>query len=173
MTTYSNCWLGDRVQYKLLSGKEQESYNAAHLKQLMATYGYLEAFTINGDKHGADLLFYRSSDSHVLKVQLKGRATINKLYAGKELYIAFNDKSTGIWYVYPHDEVMAEVLTLGKCSGTTSWEDKGSWSWPGLPVWLKNTLKNWIIPESPNSPEPLPMPESACRYSYTPGWEMT
>jgi len=140
-------WLGNKIQYALLSGKEQEAFNAAHLRQLLATYGYLEAFTVSGDKHGADMLFYRSSDAHVLKVQLKGRASIGKSYVGKELYIAFNDKKTGIWYMYPHDEIMEKVLDLGKCTGTVAWDKVGSWNWPGLPVWLKNVLEEWVIPE--------------------------
>ena len=65
MNNELKCHLGKAVRYELLSGKEQESFNAAHLKSLMASWGYLEAFGVNGDKHGADLLFYRSSDGNV------------------------------------------------------------------------------------------------------------
>ena len=73
-------WLGPHVTYETLSNKEQESYNAAKLISVMADYGYLECAKINGDKWGADLLFYRTSDTDVKKVQLKGRASFSKLY---------------------------------------------------------------------------------------------
>ena len=96
----NTCWLGKRVKYENLSGKEKESYNTAKLRSLMSEWGYLEAFAVNGDKHGADLLFYRASDGNILKVQLKGRATLNKAYVGKGIFIAFQHKKTGDWYVY-------------------------------------------------------------------------
>ena len=83
VTDKENCWLGKRTVYSNLSGKEQESFNSARLKSVMASWGYLEAFTVNGDKCGADLLFYRSYDGSVLKVQLKGRPTLDKKYSGK------------------------------------------------------------------------------------------
>ena len=79
-------WLGQRVTYSSLGSKEQESYNTSKLISAMAEYGYLECMKINGDKWGADLLFYRSSDSDVKKVQLKGRATFCKHYTGCLLY---------------------------------------------------------------------------------------
>jgi hypothetical protein len=160
------CHLGMAVQYQQLSGKEQESYNAAHLKSLMASWSYLEAFVVNGDKHGADLLFYRSFDGHVLKVQLKGRPTIGKAYAGKDIYVAYEDKTTRTWYVYDHDTVMEEILSLGKCAGADSWDVKGSWSWSSPPAWLRNILKNWVVPRVQPMGEDLPI-------DYTAEWEMT
>ena len=144
----NNCWLGKPVRYEKLSGKEQESYNTAHLQSLMADWGYLECARVNGDKHGADLLFYRSTDSNVLKVQLKGRPTLNKSYAGKGIYVAFEDKQKKKWYVYDHDVVMNAALDQKKMTGTQSWEERGSWSWSYQPRWLENLLKDWEIPQA-------------------------
>lgn len=141
----SSCWLGPKVQYKSLSGKEKESYNTAKLKSTMADWGYLEAFTINGDKHGADLLFYRSTDGDVMKVQLKGRPTLSKSYTGKGIYVAFQDKGTGKWFMYNHDEILGTVLDLGKLEGTVSWEQAGSWSWSSTPDWLQTVLAKWAV----------------------------
>ena len=97
----SSCWLGPKVKYHKLGHKEKESFNAAHLMAIMAKWGYLEASRINGDNHGADLLFYRSSDGNVMKIQLKGRVTLDKKYSGKDLYIAFPSKKETIINFFP------------------------------------------------------------------------
>ncbi len=139
-TEQSSSCLGAPVQYDALSGKEQEAYNAAHLMGVMACRGYLESFKVNGDKHGADLLFYRSRDAHVLKVQLKGRPTLVKEYEGKDLHIAYLDRQHDCWYIYPHDEVMQATLAMGKMAGTVSWAITGCYSWPGPPKWMRDIL---------------------------------
>ena len=144
-TEQSSSCLGAPVQYDALSSKEQEAYNAAHLMGVMACRGYLESFKINGDKHGADLLFYRSSDTHVLKVQLKGRPTLGKEYEGKDLHIAYPDRKNDCWYIYPHDVVMQATLDLGKMAGTVSWEIAGLYSWGGPPKWMGDILSPYRV----------------------------
>ena len=139
------CWLGESTSYKDLGSKEQESFNSARLKSVMTKWGYLEAFTINGDKWGADILFYRSSDGAVLKVQLKGRPFLDKHYCGKDIHIAFEDKTTQVWYVYPHDDLMEVVLKSGRLLGTQSWDTRGSWSWSYIPKWLGKIITKWTI----------------------------
>lgn len=137
-------WLGKKVEYKDLGSKEQESYNAAKLMTLMAEYGYLEACKVNGDKWGADLLFYRSSDSDVKKVQLKGRATFAKHYIGKNIHIAFPHK--GGWYVYPHDEAIGDCEGKSTWIGTESWDSPtGGYSWGNPPKWMLSELEKWRI----------------------------
>ena len=111
----------------------------------MANWGYLEAFTVNGDKWGADILFYRSSDATVMKVQLKGRPFLDRHYCGKDIYVAFQDKTSSKWYVYPHDDVMNAVLSTGRLVGTKSWDVKGSWSWSYIPPWLGEIIAEWEI----------------------------
>ena len=144
-TEQSSSCLGAPVQYDALSGKEQEAYNAAHLMGVMACRGYLESFKVNGDKHGADLLFYRSRDAHVLKVQLKGRPTLGKEYEGKDLHIAYPDRKNDCWYIYPHDVVMQATLDLGKMAGTVSWEIAGLYSWGGPPKWMGDILSPYRV----------------------------
>tara|TARA_Y100001936_G_scaffold241507_1_gene277460 strand:- start:355 stop:873 length:519 start_codon:yes stop_codon:yes gene_type:complete len=170
---YAHCWLGVQTQYHTLSGKEQESYNAAKLRALMADWGYLEAFTVNGDKHGADLLFYRAEDGNIMKVQLKGRPTLNKAYKGKDIYIAFQHKSTGKWYVYDHDSVLASTLDLGHLAGTKSWDVKGSWSWPTIPAWLDHLLSGWHVPVLQETEALMSEIEAYKWGDLTQSWEMT
>ena len=145
MVVKENCWMGDSVAYEELSGKEQESFNSAILKSVMAKGGYLEAFTVNGDKWGADLLFYRSSDGNVMKVQLKGRPFLSKKYCNKDIYIAFPDKDRCRWFVYSHDDVMNAVLSTGRLVGTKSWDVQGGWSWSYIPPFLEEILAEWEI----------------------------
>ena len=132
--------------YDSLGSKEQESFNASQLKAVMSHWGYLEAFSINGDKWGADILFYRSHDGDVLKVQLKGRPVLDKHYTGKDIYIAFEDKRSKTWYLYPHDDVMNQVIGTGRLVGTESWDNHGGWSWSYSPAWLSKILMQWILP---------------------------
>ncbi len=139
-----NSWLGPNVAYKSLGNKEQESYNTAKLISVMAEYGYLECAKINGDKWGADLLFYRSTDSDVKKVQLKGRATFGKNYMGKDLHVAF--KGTDGWYLYPHDQLVEKASSFSSWQNTLSWSKAdGGYSWNSPPAWLKSILKEWKI----------------------------
>ena len=56
-----------------------------------------------------------------LKMQLKGRLTIDKKYIGKSIYITFNQDKN--WYAYPHDELMNKILEMNLMSGSKSWED--------------------------------------------------
>ena len=140
----SNCWLGKKVKYEDLGSKEQESYNAAKLMTVMAEYGYLEVCKVNGDKWGADLLFYRSSDSDVKKVQLKGRATFAKHYMGKDIHIAFPLGED--WYLYHHDEMAKSCEGKSTWLGTESWQSPtGGYSWRNPPKWMQEELSKWRI----------------------------
>lgn len=160
---------GPPIDYTRLSGKEQESYNTAKLRSTLADRGFLEGFKVNGDKWGADMLFYRASDGLVLKVQLKGRATLDRHYVGKDIYVAFPSARDDSWYIYPHDEVLEATLALGKLVGTKSWTEKGGWSWPSPPVWLEKILKKWRIyaPEVSNYSRSHPEEEKSSARSVT------
>ena len=137
-------WLGKTIEYETLSGKEQESYNASKLSAVMSDYGYLECARINGDKWGADLLFYRAADADVKKVQLKGRVTFSKHYAGKDLYVAYPDVDG--WYMYPHDSLVEQASKFSSWTETMSWfRPDGGYSWGAAPKWLIKLLKPWKI----------------------------
>ena len=140
-----SCWLGDETKYEDLSGREQESYNAAHLMAQMAKWGYLEGSKVNGDKWGADLLFYRSEDGDVIKVQLKGRVTLSRHYRGKGIHVAYRNRDTEEWFLYNHDILLDQVLSKGYLTGTKSWEEKGGWSWSSNPPWLQELVDPWCI----------------------------
>jgi len=125
----------DNNFYYDFSSKEKESYNIAQLISAMAEYGYLEHMRVNGDKNGADIIFYRSSDCSALKIQLKGRLTFKKDYCHKELLVAYptHENNKISWFVYDHDRLLDYVLKETDISNTASWSEKGSYSWPKTP----------------------------------------
>jgi hypothetical protein len=95
-----------KIDYKDLNSKQQESYNYQKISGLLAEYGYI-TYRMHDDYHGADFHAVHVYGD-VLKVQLKGRVTIDKKYLNKGIYIAFsNDRNK--WYLYPHDELYITI----------------------------------------------------------------
>ncbi len=107
------------ILYEALNSKQKEVYNFQKLAGLLADYGF-NCIKLHDDWQGADFLAYHKDGQQTLKVQLKGRLTIDKKYQGKQLYIAF--RVNEIWYLVPHDEL---VKVVGK---TTSWLSTDSWA---------------------------------------------
>lgn len=68
---------------------------------------------------------------------------VRKKYHGHELYIAFAVGET--WYLYPHDELLSQVLDVTNVGGSESWE-KGSYSWPRLSKQLQKMLAPYLLP---------------------------
>ena len=87
-------------------------------------------------------------DSHIdgetfHKVQLKGRLTLDTKYNEKNIYIAFNQDKK--WYFYPHDKLQKELLSFGLMINSSSWNDKGSYSWPKIPKNLEKHMEKYAI----------------------------
>ena len=108
----------ERIKYSLLKPKQQEIFNFQKVAGLLADFGF-NCIKLADDWHGADFLAYHKDGKDTLKVQLKGRLTIDKKYIGKELLMAFpvNDS----WYLVEHDRLVEIV------SKTTNWLNSDSW----------------------------------------------
>ena len=108
----------ERIKYSLLKPKQQEIFNFQKVAGLLADFGF-NCIKLADDWHGADFLAYYKDGKDTLKVQLKGRLTIDKKYIGKELLMAFpvNDS----WYLVEHDRLVEIV------SKTTNWLNSDSW----------------------------------------------
>jgi len=78
-----------------------------------------------------------------MKVQLKGRLTLDQKYEGKDIHIAFRHGEQ--CYVYPHDEMVKRVEKLGNISSSASWSDHRSYSWPQPPLWAKKILEAYKV----------------------------
>lgn len=118
-----------RINYDELNPKEKEDFNFAKISSKLADYGYRTIRDFN-DWGGAD--FYcigRGCDlGDALKVQQKGRLTFDKKYLGKKLYIAFEYKPTNTLYIYPHDELLQELVRQTNIVNTSSWTQNGKYS---------------------------------------------
>ena len=92
-----------RIEYIDLPSRMQESYNFQKASAILADFGFVTNL-LKYDWMGADFLA-QHKDGDWLKIQLKGRLTTDPKYEGKDIYIMFEDKKLGDWYLYPHDKL--------------------------------------------------------------------
>lgn len=122
----------NKVDYNSLNAKQKENYNFHKVAAALADYGY-NSMRLNDDWQGADFIAIKGEE--MIKVQLKGRFTIDKKYLGKEIYIAFIED--GVIKIYCHDEVVNSLS--GSILETKSWKEVGNYSW-GKPPKLYDEL---------------------------------
>jgi hypothetical protein len=130
------------IEYKDLNSRQKENYNFQKVAAKLADYGY-NCMWLNDDWQGADFIACHIDGTSFLKVQLKGRLTVNQIYNAKDIYIAFNQN--GDWYIYPHDTFRDELLALEMMSGTRSWDERGGYSWPQIPKRLLDHIEKYRI----------------------------
>ena len=115
-----------KVNYKDLNSKQKENYNFHKVSSKLADY-WFNSMRLNDDWEGAD--FISINKDEMIKVQLKGRFTIDKKYIGKDIFISFlEDEKVKI---YKHDdalEVIPENVKISK-----SWSEVGNYSWGKTP----------------------------------------
>lgn len=75
-----------KIDYNQLNSKQKENYNYHKVASALADYGY-DSMRLNNDWQGAD--FIAVNGDNMIKVQLKGRFTLDKKYIGKDIYVAF------------------------------------------------------------------------------------
>ena len=75
-----------KIKYTELNSKQKENYNFHKVASALADYGF-NSLRLNDDWQGADFIAINGDD--MMKIQLKGRFTVDKKYINKEIYIAF------------------------------------------------------------------------------------
>lgn len=134
------------VSYSTLNSRQKENFNFQKVSAILADYGFV-TIRLSDDWEGADFIAHHINGEVFLKVQLKGRLTVETKYKNKDIWICFNQK--GIWYLFPHDDFLRwalENLNIGKTKGWENpddWEQvKGSYSWPSpgklIQRWLED-----------------------------------
>ena len=122
-----------KVNYKDLNSKQKENYNFHKVSSKLADYGF-NSMRLNDDWEGAD--FISINKDEMIKLQLKGRFTIDKKYIGKDIYISFlEDEKVKI---YKHDdalEVIPENVKISK-----SWSEVGNYSWGKTPEYFNDII---------------------------------
>ena len=116
----------NKVNYNELNAKQKENYNFHKVASALAEYGY-NSMRLNDDWQGAD--FIAVNGDLMIKVQLKGRFTLDKKYIGKDIYVAFVEDD--IVKIYNHDEALS--ILPEKQLSTKSWIDDGLYSWGKTP----------------------------------------
>ena len=123
-----------KIDYSSLNSKQRENFNFHKVASALADYGY-DSMRLNNDWEGAD--FIAVKDDKMLKIQLKGRFTIDKKYIGKDIYIAFIEDN--IVKIYNHDKVI-NVLPANIIQ-SDSWSIKGGYSWGKTPKIYESIIK--------------------------------
>ena len=119
-----------------------ENLNLQKVAFKLTDYGF-NCMWLNDDWQGADFIACHIDGNTFIKIQLKGRLSIDKKYNGKEIYVAFNQNDQ--WYVYPHDKLRDELLGKGLMCGTLSWEQRGIYNWPTIPKNLIEHMTQYAI----------------------------
>lgn len=132
-----------KINYEELNARQKENYNFQKIAAVLADYGY-SCMWLNDDWQGADFIANHIDGSDFLKVQLKGRLTINKKYIGKDIYIAFRHGDDT--YLYPHDKIKDLIFErLPRTEARDSWKTGGGFSWPGLSKKLEELLVDYKL----------------------------
>lgn len=119
--------LNTPIDYSELTGKEQEVYNYAKTASVLAEYGF-SCNLITADKHGADFIAYHIQSATPYSIQLKGsRPTIAKKYMGKNIWIAYTDRTTNELCIYEHDAAV-DLFEQTDRALTESWATNGQYS---------------------------------------------
>lgn len=125
-----------KIEYQKLNSKQQESYNFQKLSAVLADYGFI-TYRMHDDYHGSD--FHAVGiNGEVIKVQLKGRISIDRKYLGKDIYIGFPDGSD--WYLYPHDEIH-KIITSHSLGAARH----GGRSIGYIPKWLRPIINKYKL----------------------------
>jgi len=122
-----------KIIYTELNSKQKENYNFHKVASALADYGY-NSMRLNDDWQGADFIAVKGDD--MLKIQLKGRFTIDKKYIGKDIFISFLEE--GKVKIYNHDDALKLIPENVKIS--KSWSEVGSYSWGKTPKYFNEII---------------------------------
>jgi len=114
-----------KVSYTNLNARQQENYNFQKISSILADYGF-STIRLNDDWQGADFIANHIDGKTFLKVQLKGRFTIDKKYIDNDIWICFPNKND--WYLFPHDKILSKIESKFNYFDSLSWKNGGGYS---------------------------------------------
>ncbi len=124
-----------KVDYQALNSRQREVYNFHHIAARLARYGFA-SYPIRDDWNGGDMFARNMLSGEALTVQIKSRATFDKKYLDKNLYIGFPLEEAV--YIYPHDLVLDRYKAARAARGLPL-DDNEAWSRDGLVHWVRPT----------------------------------
>lgn len=125
------------IDYKTLNARQKELFNFQKIAATLADYGY-NCIKLADDWQGADFLAYHVNKTETLKIQLKSRITIQKKYAGKDIWIGFPHNKD--WYVIEHDRLVEKIGKHTTWLGSSAWQTGGAYSSVSINLELLNDL---------------------------------
>jgi hypothetical protein len=131
------------IAYESLNPRQKENHNFQKVAARLANYGF-NCLRLTDDWQGADFMACHVDGETILKVQLKGRLTIDKKYLGKSIHIAFFFGQD--CYIYDHDAFVVHLeqnYLIGDDSVT--WHQAGVRHWPSPPNWAIKLLSEYRI----------------------------
>ncbi len=136
----------DLIDYPTLNSRQQEAYNFQKVSAVLADYGFT-TIRLSSDWQGADFIAQHIDGSTFLKIQLKGRLTFDKKYRDRDLYVCF--PYGGEWFLYAHDELLRTVLETTNIGETSSWKDRGAYSFPSISRKIRELLQPYRLVANP------------------------
>lgn len=144
-----------RIRYSDLNSRQRENYNFQKIAGILADYGY-NCIKLSDDWQGADFLAYHIDGINTLRVQLKGRLSIDEKYSGKNLHMAF--PAFGDWYLVEHDHLVEIIGQRTNWLNTSSWIDKGIYHSSAPSEALRDALSEFRIESTPDQNLPTHQP---------------
>ena len=105
---------------------------------------------LSDDCQGADFIAIHVSGDYFLKVQLKGRLTVDKKYENKEIWLCFDHRR--VWYLFLHDDFLRWALGNTNVGNTKSWVEKGVYHWPSLSKDILSWLSDYALTNDTTGP---------------------
>ena len=131
-----------KINYSKLNSRQQESYNYQKISAVLADYGYT-TIRLSCDWKGADFIA-QHLDGTFLKIQLKGRLTFGKKYEEQDIHICF--RAGEKWYLYPHDVLLLNVLSIANVQ--TTYSKLGGYNFPTLSKKLIGLLEPFCLAQN-------------------------
>ena len=135
------------VRYAALNAKQKENFNFQKISALLADYGFT-TIRLSDDWQGADFIA-NHIDWGFIKVQLKSVLCVDAKYVGKDVWISFNYKKNGIWYLYPYDDFFKwawdnqKIKYTSGFKGADNWrKSSGRYTWPSI----NDDILGWLRP---------------------------
>ncbi|MCY1269864.1 hypothetical protein D9M68_161520 [compost metagenome] len=143
----------EHIDYRALNSRQKENYNFQKISAVLADYGFV-TLRLSDDWQGADFIAHHIRGDRFLKVQLKGRLTVDTKYKNKDIWIGFTH--AGRWYLYPHDAFLKWALANLNIGNTKDWQHLDDWlnlqgvySWPAPNKRILAWLQDYALQESP------------------------
>ena len=136
-----------KVDSEKLENKEKEVYNYHKATAKLADYGF-DCIRIVNDWDGVDFLAYHSIDAVTLRVQLKGRPTIERKYLNKGLWIIFpmENRKENDWYLIQHDLLVRILgIHIPSCLKNKAWNRDGKCDWGNPTKVIKKVLEKYRL----------------------------